>query len=276
MLILTYNIHMKNIKLIANYHTHTYRCGHAFGQDEEYVIKAIENKFEILGFSDHVFLPSFSQRHIRGDYELLNDYLISLTKLKVKYSDKIKILKGFECEGLPMYFDYYKELLNKQLADYLILGNHLSLDDKLNIKSFFYFCENEEKIDEYVETSIKALETKLFKVFAHPDLFLGYIANFDDHIKDKCYELINCAIKLDIPLEINMGGMRQPYFEYQNKRRVKYPTDFFFNLVEKTKANVIIGVDAHSPYDLDYKNVKFLNHFLDKHKKLNLIEKLDI
>ena len=36
-----------------NLHTHTYRCNHASGKDEEYVIKAIENGYSTIGFSDH-------------------------------------------------------------------------------------------------------------------------------------------------------------------------------------------------------------------------------
>ena len=37
----------------TNYHTHTCRCGHAAGYEEDYVISAIENNVSILGFSDH-------------------------------------------------------------------------------------------------------------------------------------------------------------------------------------------------------------------------------
>ena len=33
-----------------NYHTHTYRCGHAIGTDEEYVLAAIEKGFKENGF----------------------------------------------------------------------------------------------------------------------------------------------------------------------------------------------------------------------------------
>ena len=32
---------------------HTYRCMHASGTDEEYVLSAIKNGYEEIGFSDH-------------------------------------------------------------------------------------------------------------------------------------------------------------------------------------------------------------------------------
>lgn len=36
-----------------NYHTHTTRCYHASGKDEEYVKAAIKAGIKELGFSDH-------------------------------------------------------------------------------------------------------------------------------------------------------------------------------------------------------------------------------
>ena len=36
-----------------NYHTHTYRCRHAIGSEEEYIRKAIDGGLKVLGFSDH-------------------------------------------------------------------------------------------------------------------------------------------------------------------------------------------------------------------------------
>ena len=37
----------------TNWHTHTSRCGHAVGTDEEYVQAAIQGGLTTLGFSDH-------------------------------------------------------------------------------------------------------------------------------------------------------------------------------------------------------------------------------
>lgn len=40
----------------TNFHTHTSRCHHAYGEDEEMVRAAIQNGFEVLGISDHTWL----------------------------------------------------------------------------------------------------------------------------------------------------------------------------------------------------------------------------
>ena len=43
--------------MIANYHTHTWRCLHAAGTEREYVENAIKGGYKILGFSDHTPMP---------------------------------------------------------------------------------------------------------------------------------------------------------------------------------------------------------------------------
>lgn len=68
-----------------NLHTHTYRCHHAKGTDEEYVIKAIENGYDLIGFSDH------------APYLFQTDYVSSFRMLPSEaqnYADSIKELQG--------------------------------------------------------------------------------------------------------------------------------------------------------------------------------------
>ena len=41
----------------TNYHTHTFRCKHAVGDDEAYVLAAIGAGFDRIGFADHCPWP---------------------------------------------------------------------------------------------------------------------------------------------------------------------------------------------------------------------------
>jgi histidinol-phosphatase (PHP family) len=43
--------------MLKNYHSHTARCGHAWGTDEEFVNAAIDAGFSVLGFSEHTPWP---------------------------------------------------------------------------------------------------------------------------------------------------------------------------------------------------------------------------
>ena len=38
--------------MIANYHTHTHRCNHAIGREEDYVREALKAGLKILGWAD--------------------------------------------------------------------------------------------------------------------------------------------------------------------------------------------------------------------------------
>ena len=78
---------------------------HAFGTDEDYVRAAIDAGFEEIGFSDHSPWP-FKSGYVssmRMGADKLEDYALSVMKLREKYKDKIKIRLGLECE----YFEEY-------------------------------------------------------------------------------------------------------------------------------------------------------------------------
>ena len=90
-----------------NYHTHTYRCGHAeMDSDESYVLSAIKAGYEILGMSDHAPYPDLSKKTDRMDYDEMPQYLASMHYLKEKYADKINLKIGFEMEYFPEYQSY--------------------------------------------------------------------------------------------------------------------------------------------------------------------------
>ena len=62
----------------TNYHTHTPRCKHAYGCEEEYIKSAIKAGFKTLGFSDHSPWPDVTDRmvsSIRMDALELEDYI---------------------------------------------------------------------------------------------------------------------------------------------------------------------------------------------------------
>ena len=70
----------------CNYHTHTYRCMHACGSDEDYVISAIKGGYQVLGFSDHApwNYESDFVAHMRMPLVQFHEYAESIRKLKEK------------------------------------------------------------------------------------------------------------------------------------------------------------------------------------------------
>ena len=89
--------------MFANYHTHTARCHHATGEDKAYVEAAIQNGFQVLGFSDHcpwIFSDGYVSP-IRMTPDELDGYVTSLTALKKEYAADITIYIGLESEWKP-------------------------------------------------------------------------------------------------------------------------------------------------------------------------------
>ena len=129
----------------TNYHTHTARCHHATGSDEEFVLSAIKGGYQELGFSDH------SPWKYRTDYvsdirmtpEEFPEYVCSIRELQAKYKDQIKISLGLECEYFPEYIHWLKELAKEYKLDFIIFGNHHFHSDE----KFPYFGHNTTTVD---------------------------------------------------------------------------------------------------------------------------------
>ena len=95
----------------CNYHTHTFRCMHAVGEDEEYVLRAIEAGYKEIGFSDHSPWPYKSDfvSGMRMPVDEMEDYICSIRRLREKYADKISVKIGFECEFFREYIPWLRE-----------------------------------------------------------------------------------------------------------------------------------------------------------------------
>ena len=236
--------------LQANYHTHTKRCGHASGEDEDYVLQAIGYGYQYLGFSDHAMLPGFSQPYTRGDFSLFDDYVKSIASLKKKYAGRIQIFTGFEAECFPDYFPFFKEQLENHVLDYMILGNHSAMDSNKKLYAHFRNITNPSMLYLYRDLALQAMQSGLFSIFAHPDYFLASIGNFDSDCKKVSMDIIKAAIAYDIPLEVNVAGIRNGKKKIGRNLRGVYPTDEFLYLAGKYHAKCILGMDAHAPEQL--------------------------
>lgn len=254
-----------------NFHTHTTRCGHAYGSDEEYVLKAIELGLDVLGFSDHAPFKDIHHKGMRMDYSSLNEYISSINYLKEKYKDKITIYCGLEIEYYEEYDSYYKELLNNGI-DYLILGQHCYY---INNECHSYFeTDDKESINKYKEMVIKAIKTGYFLYVAHPDIYSIALTD-KEYISEVAEEICKVAKEYNVPLEVNLGGLRFADFNSIIKGTEPYPNHYFFKVASKYNNDIVIGVDAHAPNDFDTINIYFLNNFIIRHN-LNLIRHLRV
>jgi histidinol-phosphatase (PHP family) len=265
----------------TNYHTHHELCRHAYGKTEDYIKKAIQLGFDELGMSDHgpilkTFMDQDSYKISNCDLRMSYDeykqvYLKELSQVQKQYSHQISLLKAVEIEYLEQHDDYYKSLLED--LDYLALGVHYFFFNQNYYNTFRGL--NHQTIYGYAENIEKALDTKMFKILVHPDLFMfnyqsemNGLHNFDYHAEIVSKRIIEAAIKNDVLLEINARGIQRNAKSIEDMHSYIYPNVNFFKLVETyKKAKVIISADAHHPNDLAGEHIDAAYHFA---KSLNL------
>ena len=197
--------------MLTNYHTHTTRCGHAEGAEEEYILTALRCGYKVLGFSDHTpwayATPGFVSR-IRMLPFQLDDYVLTLRRLREKYADKLHIRIGLEAEYFPAYLGWLREETERLDIEYLILGCHYDTTDEQDARaSRFGGSTSTAHGRRYAEQVVEALETGLYRYLAHPDLFLNRVTAFDADAEKACRDICAAAARLDIPLEYNMAGL---------------------------------------------------------------------
>lgn len=241
----------------TNYHTHTKRCMHASGRDEDYVISAIKNGYEELGFSDHTpwNYDSDFVATMRMKLSQFDDYYASIASLREKYKDQISIKIGLECEYYPKYIPWLRSFIKEKKLDYIIFGNHYYKSDEDRIY-FGTACESEEMMIRYVDEAIAGMKTGLYSYLCHPDLFMRGHRVFDDIARRESYRLCETAKALDIPLEYNLAGAQYN----ENMHTMQYPHTKFWKIAAEVGNKAIIGVDAHEPSALE--NDHFRNQAL--------------
>ncbi len=257
---------MKKEKI--NYHTHTKRCNHANGTDQDYVLAAISAGYTELSFSDHTpwLLRPFENGYNRMHISHMQDYVDSINHLKMQYKNDITINLGVEAEYYRDRFDWLLELKTKHNLELLILGNHFRGYES----SETYYGNYRDKTNlykHYVEDAIEAMATNQYSIFAHPDIFFRTINEANSLAIEATQEICDAANYYNVALEYNLGGVR-----YNDQT---YPKSEFWEIVAKNKNISVIGVDAHRPEHLE--DVKMRNQakiYLEG-LGVNLVEKIE-
>ena len=219
-----------------NYHAHTFRCHHATGTPEEYILRAIENGIKYMGFSDHApfAFPDGYESTYRIPTAETRDYFSELYALREKYKDKLNIKIGFEMEYYPKYFNEMLKIALDAGAEYLILGHHCLFNERPDGFWSTHQTDDPDLLKEYVSNVTQAIKTDVFTYVAHPDIFnfIGDISLYAEEMRKICV----ASREDNIPLEINCLGLRD------NRH---YPREIFWEIAGEEKSPVTIGFDSH-------------------------------
>jgi len=233
-----------------NYHTHTYRSGHGeYCSDAEIVKTAKENGITALGFSEHIPNPSLVLPD--EDYRMLlsevNEYISSINQLKSNNPD-MTIISGFEAEFDPIQESFLGEMREK--VDYMVLGQHFVSNGltKVQMKG------NPNYPIEYASMVSKAIDSGIFDIVAHPDIFMEIRDTMTDEQSKKLFDensviasqiICEKARDMGIPIEINFGGVNKK--QILSDGNLSYPHPTFWKVASEIDGlQIIQGIDAHN------------------------------
>lgn len=229
------------MKQIFNYHGHTKRCGHASGEDEEFVKEAIANGFKRMGFSDHAPYQDGYAQGERMRKEELEDYVTSIKALQEKYKDQIEIRIGLEFENFEAQHQELQEYRDR--FDYMIIGQH----GPALYEAEYYDKHSDEDVIAYACFIQQACELGLPDIIAHPDLFMFSKPVWTDACDKAARIICESAQKHHIPLEINLNGLKYGKRQIGDQLRYTYPCREFWLVAQEYEIDVVYGLDAHWP-----------------------------
>jgi len=232
---------------ISNYHTHNVLCRHASGTVADYVAQAEKDGCSALGMSSHCPYPpgpvaDWSDSRMRESE--IGIYMNQVRSAAGKVS--FPVYAGFECEGAGEFESWYRDrLLGEAGADYLVLGAHWVRDGS----DYIYILDVDSRglFHKYIDQTIDAVRSGIYKFLAHPDLMMGAYRNWDDDARAMFCALLDATEDCGLPVEINGNGMLRGKIMTRNGMRYMYPYDEFWDMAAERNLTVICSSDAHVP-----------------------------
>jgi histidinol-phosphatase (PHP family) len=252
---------------LRDYHTHNRRCGHAFGEIEDYIKAAIDKNLEEIGISDHFPLgaviddPEILEllKKASMDVEEFPRYIKEIKGLKEKYKNKINIQLSTEVTFYTpgRALSRQKEVLKPFIddMDYLIGAIH---DIKWHESPVIPIYEGSNVLREYGENKIileyvnklsRLVDTNFFDVIAHFDFYRILIPpnnpKYSQYIWQKLLDLLDKIKNKDMAVEINTSGFLKGIGS-------QHPDDEIIKEMIQRDIPLLLGSDAHRPDHVGY------------------------
>lgn len=237
-----------------NYHTHTYRCGHAEGDVSDYVKKAAQLGMNRIGISEHAYIAGEEGRRLRMTREDVPGYVKACRDMDGQSG--IRVLCGVECDYDPLDEAFFKEYyLGEFGMDYLVGSVHglKGRPDLMDVFANTHFGVKQLRI--YTDLYVKMIESRAFTFCAHPDLFGRPIevaegaGGWDENAAAAAREILDAAEANQAILEINTSGIWKT--RERGHGSIIYPREEFWEMASGRDIRVIINTDTHSIEKLD-------------------------
>lgn len=239
---------------LCDTHTHTSRCGHAGGRDEEYVERAIARGLGAIAVTDHVpfyWLPATEHDPtLAMAADELPRYVEAVLALKEKYRDRIEVLLGLEAD----YVAGHEETLARWLAGYpfdVVLGSVHWLDgwwvDAPSSLPRYRLgpAEVDRVWAEYAEALVAAAASGLFDVLSHLDLPKKFGFRPGRPFAGAQSAVVAAVAASGCAVELSSAGRRKAVGE-------DYPSGELLAALAAAGVPFVLSSDAHAPAEVGW------------------------
>ena len=213
---------------------------------DELIENAIKHNISAIGITDHYNTskcPSISPAK-------LNRYINDLTKSKIKYENKIKLIRGIEINCLPfndLHKIQYKDI-NK--LDYVLLEYLEYLNPSISLDNISEFISN----------------LKIRVGLAHTDL-IKFASRYKD-LEEGLREILKFLKNNNIFWELNINSRSDHYYNFiiSSNDNIK----LLKRLLKEYDIEVTVGSDTHDLLDYEFKRIEKANIFLKEYNFLKV------
>jgi histidinol-phosphatase (PHP family) len=234
---------------IADYHSHTIRCGHAVGTMDAYVEAAIRAGLGEFGFSCHVpmyWLPE--ERRDRGiamPVEQLEEYVEDVLRVAQRYPE-IGVRLGLEADFIPGHEEDLVKLLQPYPWDYVIGSVHFigewGFDDPAMTNRYAEW-DISELYAKFFTLERMAAQSGLFDFLAHVDLIKKFGHKPSGDLSRLYADLAQSIADSGVAIELSTAGLRKPVGEV-------YPNPVLLKECYDRGVSLVISSDAHKPEEV--------------------------
>lgn len=230
---------------MIDYHIHTKLCGHATGEVEQYVERAIEIGLTEIGFSDHLPFVDHERPGLAMKLSELPCYVQQVERLRKNYPN-ITIRLGIEVDYFSNLWHKIAGLLVQYPFDYVYGSVHFISDwsfDSPYAYPEWNLADVDQVYEQYIELVCEAARSGLFDIMAHLDLIKIHGFRPFKNMHPQWESLVKCLKENGVATEINTSGLRKLGGEI-------YPSDEIVKLIKKYEVPIVFGSDAHRPQDV--------------------------
>lgn len=236
----------------TDYHTHTYRCGHAEGTMIEYIEAAIAKGIDDIGLTDHLWLyfeppASRNPEYAMAESEFDHHYA-EMLDARERYRDRINVRVSVEADYIEGREDELRSILSRYDFDF-VLGSVHFMDGWVIDAPEYAHRYREERVAEiyrrYFAKLQKAIRTGCFDLLAHFDLPKKFGFLPEEDLSELVSETLDVVREHGLAMEVSTAGLRKPIGEI-------YPAPRILGEMRRRGIPISLSSDCHHPSEVGY------------------------